>query len=188
VLKKEVNSLTGVNLRQDSSDLQDSEAIFSENADIARVPGTANMRMGKSDLGDTTITDLILRYLAKVNGFRYQIAGRTVYRDMVAISTDEALDDREIETSIQSFRDLNDAYIWAFIADDAVMLKDNGTVLYQWGIDLVPEPDPQIMNQTGKTDGDTITAGTYTAAVTQIRFVDPSTQGDDFVGEIEGAL
>ena len=107
---------------------------------------------------------------------------------MIAITTSETLDERQIETSIQSFRDLSDAYIWAFIADDAVMLKDNGTVLYQWGIDLVPTPDPQICNQTGKTSGDTITAGRYTGAVTQIRFVNPDVQGPDFVGEIEGAL
>ena len=188
MLKKEINSLSGVNLRQESSDIPETDAIFCQNVDVAAKPGVAFIRRGKTDLLDITINDLILRYLHKVNGFRYQIAGRTVYRDMIAITTNETLDPREIQTSIQPFRDLNDAYIWAFIADDAVMIKDNGTVLYQWGIDLVPEPDPQIMNQTGKDATDTIVSGTYTAAVTQIRFVDPDTQGPDFVGEIEGAL
>lgn len=188
MLKKEINSLTGVNLRLESSDLQDGESIFSENADIASKPGVINIRRGKSTLSDTTLADLIIRYLSKVNGFRYQIAGRTVYRDMSAITSNQALDVRQIETTIQAFRDLSDAYIWAFIADDALMLKDNGTVLYQWGIDLLPTPDPQLCNQTGKNPSDTITAGTYTAAVTQIRFVNPDTQGPDFVGEIEGAL
>ena len=188
MLDKTITSLGGVNLRVDETDVQDSDATKSVNLDPSVRVGSVVVRRGRTTLEDATLSDLILRYLSKVNGFRYEIAGRTIYRDMVAITSTETLDERQIETSIQAFRDLSDAYIWAFIADDAVMLKDNGTVLYQWGIDLLPTPDPQMCNQTGKLPSDTIEAGIYTAAVTQIRFVNPDVQGPDFVGEIEGAL
>lgn len=188
MLSKEITKLTGVNLRADETDLPEHDATKCVNLDPSVRPGSVVVRRGRTDLGGTTLSDLILRYLAKVNGFRYEIAGRRIYRDMVAITADNTLDSDKVQTSIVPFRDLDDAYIWAFVADDAIMVKDNGTVLYQWGIDLVPTPDPQIVNQTGKDPTDTITAGTYTGAVTQIRFVDPDTQGPDFVGEIEGAL
>lgn len=187
MLDKSITALSGVNLRQDETDVQDSDATKSINVDPSVRVGSIVVRRGRSKLAPDVIPDIV-RYLSKVNGFRYQIAGRTVYRDQAAITTAETLDAREIETSIHAFRDLSDAYIWAFIADDAIMLKDNGTVLYQWGIDLVPTPDPQLCNQTGKLADDTIQAGIYTAAVTQIRFVNPDTQGPDFVGVIEGAL
>lgn len=188
MLSKEIRQLAGVNLRQDETDIDDKNATKAVNLDPSVRAGSVVVRRGRSDLGGQTLSDLILRYLAKVNGFRYQIAGRKIYRDMVAITAAETLDSDQRETTIVPFRDLSDAYIWAFVADDATMLKDNGTVLYQWGIDLIPTPDPQICNQTGKTASDTITAGRYTAAVTQIRFVNPDIQGPDFVGEIEGAL
>jgi hypothetical protein len=185
--KREITKITGVNLRQEATDLAEAEAQKCVNFDISGKPGSIVIRKGKTILVDGTLTDLILRYLSKVNGFRYQIAGQKIYRDMVAL-TGNVLHEDMIQTSIVPMRALEDAYIWAFIADDAIMLKDNGTVLYIWGIDLVPTPDPQICNQTGKNPDDTITAGTYTGAVTQIRFVDPTVQGPDFVGEIEGAL
>ncbi len=188
MITKETTRLTGVNLRADETDLPDDAAVKSVNVDPSVRPGSTVVRRGRSDLGGQTLADLILRYLSKVNGFRYQIAGRTIYRNMVAITTRSTLDNRARETSIVPFRDLSDAYIWAFVADDAIMLKDNGTVLYQWGIDLIPDPDPQISNETAKISTDTIVAGTYTGAVTQIRFVNPDVQGPDFVGEIEGAL
>lgn len=183
--KREITKLTGVNLRQEATDLPEADAQKCVNMDVSSKPGTAIIRKGKTILLSGTLSDLLLRYLSKVNGFRYQIAGRRIYRDMVAITSDNTLHEDMIETSIVPMRALSDAYIWAFIADDAIMLKDNGTVLYIWGIDLVPTPDPQLANQTGKNPTDTITAGTYTAAVTQIRFVDPSTQGPDYVGVIE---
>lgn len=186
--KKEILKVTGVNLRQDTTALSDADATKCVNFDVAAKPGSLIVRKGKSDLGGITISDLTLRYISKVNGSRYQVAGRNLYRDMVQISPDDVFNEAEVETSIVPFRDLDDAYIWAFVADDDVMIKDNGTVLYVWGIDLVPTPDPQIANQTGKDPSDTITAGTYTGAVTQIRFVNPDIQGENTVGVIEGAL
>jgi hypothetical protein len=187
MIDKQITTVSGINLRVDETDVADSDATKSTNFDPSVRVGSITVRRGRTELENEVLDDP-LRYLAKVNGFRYQISGRIVYRDMVAITAVDTLDAREIETSIVAERALSDAYIWAFIADDAVMLKDNGTVLYQWGIDLVPTPDPQICNQTGKIADDTIEAGRYTAAVTQIRFVNPDVQGPDFVGEIEGAL
>lgn len=180
--KREITKLTGVNLRQEGTDLPDADAQKCVNFDISSKPGSLILRRGKSNLGGSTLTDTTLRYVSKVNGFRYQIAGRKIYRDMVAVSGVNRLHVDQIQTSIQPMRAFDDVYIWAFVADDALMVKDNGTVFYAWGIDLVPSPDPQIANQTGKDPTDTITAGTYTGAVTQIRFVNPEVQGTDYVG------
>src|SRR5262245_47830843 len=146
--KHEITKLTGVNLRQKSTDINDSDSQKCVNFDVSAKPGSIIIRKGKEDLGGSTLADLILRYISKVNGFRYQVAGRNLYRDMVQITADETFNEAQIETTIIPFRDLSDAYIWGFVADDDAMLKDNGTVLYIWGIDLVPTPDPQIANQT----------------------------------------
>ena len=182
--RKEITKLTGVNLRQESTDLADHDAQKCVNFDVSSKPGALVIRRGKTTLSSTTLSDTVLRYISKVNGTRYQIAGRKVYRDMSAITAD-ALHEDKIQTSIVPMRALDDVYIWAFIADDALMIKDNANVTYIWGIDLVPEPDPQIVNQTGKDPSDTIEAGTYTGAVTQIRFVNPEVQGLNYVGVLD---
>ena len=167
---KEVTQLTGLNLRLEPADLQDGEAAKLVNLDPNVEPGALVLRKGMAILGQIPESSSSnLRTVAKVNGIRYQIAGRTIWRNFTRITTD--LLDASQETSIVPFRPLNDDTIWAFIADDAKMLKDDGTNLYLWGIDLIPTPGPKLVNQTGKDASDTITAGTYLCAVTQLRMI-----------------
>ena len=74
------------------------------------------------------------------------------------------------KTSFTAFRPLNDTVTWAFIGDDDWMMKDDGTRFYAWGIDEPLLPAPRVANQTLAVPGDTIETGTYTTAVTQLRF------------------
>jgi hypothetical protein len=124
------------------------------------------LRAGRSNLYFVNAGEVI-RQVAKVNGIRYQVSRETLYRDGEAIASDLST---EHETNFQAFRPLNDTAIWAFIADDNHMMKSDATRLFNWGIDLIPTPSPRLINQTGKISSDTITAGTYSAAVTQLRW------------------
>lgn len=163
---KEVTKFSGLNLRQDPSNLQDNELVKLTNFDISRKPGSLSLRRGKEFLYTVSAANLV-RQVAKVNGSRYQVAGDVLYRDGQAITYGLS---PENETNFQAFRPLDDTAIWAFIADDNFMIKDDGSRLFLWGIDLIPTPKPQLCNQTGKSATDTVTAGTYSAAVTQIRW------------------
>lgn len=162
---REINRLGALNLRQETTKLEEYELVKLVNFDIGRKPGTLTLRRGRELL--YAVASNRIRQVAKVNGFRYQVAGERLYRDGVAITQDLAV---EHETNFQAFRPLNDSNIWAFVADDNLMIKDNGTDTFLWGIDLVPLPGPQVANQTGKDPTDTIDAGTYGVAVTQVRW------------------
>ena len=164
---KEITKLGGLNLRQEPADLEDATMAQVSNLDPYRTPGTLTVRRGRELLLQGGLIAKI-RTLGKVNGFRYQVAGNVLYRAGVALTG--AILDASLETNIVGFRPLNDSAIWAFVADDAIMLKDDGSRTYLWGLDKVPTPAPKVANQTGKVSGDTITAGVYTIAVTQIRF------------------
>jgi hypothetical protein len=174
---KEVTKLAALNLRMDQSLLEDLELVKLVNFDVARKPGSLALRRGKEYLL-TTSPGEVVRQVAKVNGTRYQVAGSLLYRNGVALASDLASglestvlgNSKNQETNFQAFRPLNDTHIWALIADDNYMTKDDGTNHYLWGIDLIPTPKPQVCNQTGKKSTDTITAGTYTIAVTQLRW------------------
>ena len=163
---KEINKLGALNLRQETTKLEEHELTKLVNFDISRKPGTLCLRRGREFLYSVNASDVI-RQVAKVNGSRYQVAGEYLYRDGTAIMRDLS---PEEETNFQAFRPLDDTAIWAFVADDNIMVKDDGERLYLWGIDLIPLPGPKLANQTGKDPSDTITAGTYSAAVTQIRW------------------
>ena len=166
---KEITSLTGVNLRQEPADLDERDSSKLVNFDPFRTPGALVLRKGRTDLGEALlVNDPLIRTVAKVNGNRYQVAGRTPYRDMEAMMARNTLA-VERETTIVPFRPLADSHIWAFFADDALMFKDDGENTYQWGIDQIPEPAPKLSNQTSKLNGDEIEEGVYLVAVTQIR-------------------
>jgi len=172
---KEITKLGALNLRQETTKLQEFELTKLVNFDISRKPGTLTLRRG-SELQYGVSTSDIVRQIAKVNGTRYQVAGENLYRDGAAIMGDLA---PEHETNFQAFRPLDDTAIWAFIADDNIMVKDDGSRLYLWGLDLVPLPAPKLCNQTGKDPADTIVAGTYGIAVTQVRW-DETQSGPTF--------
>lgn len=176
---KEIQKLGALNLRQDPAKLEEFELVKLSNFDVSRKPGSLVLRRGKETLYSVSAaTGDIVRQIAKINGFRYQVAGDQLFRDGVAITRDlatasertDAGNLKNLETNFQAFRPLNDTTIWAFVADDNLMIKDSDEGLRLWGIDLIPTPKPQLANQTGKVSTDTITAGTYRAAVTQIRW------------------
>jgi len=172
---KEVLQLRGLNLRQEKVDVEDPEARFLSNLDPFREPGALNIRKGRDVLLGSFSPELLLRTIARINATRYQVAGRHLYRAGKKIASDLAAN---LQTQLTPFRPLNDSITWAFVADDDFMLKDDSKTgkerLFLWGLDQPLLPGPKVANQTGKNPGDTITAGTYKIAVTQLRY-DPYT-------------
>ena len=171
---KEITKLGALNLRQETTKLEEYELVKLVNFDISRKPGTLALRRG-SDLQYNVSTNIV-RQVAKVNGTRYQVAGTNLFRAGSSIMGDLST---EHETNFQAYRPLDDTAIWAFVADDNIMVKDDGSRLYLWGLDLVPLPAPKLCNQTGKDPTDTIVAGTYGIAVTQVRW-DETQSGPTF--------
>ena len=164
---KEILQLRGLNLRQEPADVEEPESRKLVNLDPFQQPGALRIRRGRSVLGGPLSDDLV-RAVARINSVRYQVAGRTLYRNFTAI-TGPYLAENE-QTTFAAFRPLDDSVTWAFIADDDWMLKSDATRLFAWGIEEPLAPDPKVANQTGVTPGDTLTAGTYTIAVTQLRY------------------
>lgn len=163
---KEILQLRGLNIRQETADVEDPEARKIVNFDPFRKPGALCVRKGRSVIQGTL--DDVIRLLVKLGSTRFQVAGRTLYRDFVAVIGPELSENEQ--TSATTFRPLSDSAIWAFFADDELMFKDDGTRTYVWGIDEPLDPGPKVSNQTGKTAGDTITEGVYSVAVTQLRY------------------
>ena len=164
---KEITQLRGLNLRYEASDIEEPESHKLVNLDPFQVPGALVIRRGKHIIGGP-LQDSLVRQVARINFIRYQVAGHRLYREFVAL-TGPYLAKKQI-TNFAAFRPLDDSVTWAFIADDDFMLKDDGTRLFQWGIDEPLDPGPKVANQTGKTPGDTIAVGKYKIAVTQLRW------------------
>lgn len=172
---KEITKLGALNLRQETTKLEEFELVKLVNFDISRKPGTLSLRRG-SEVQYSIASQDVVRQVAKVNGTRYQVANQNLYRAGTAIMGDLST---ENETNFQAYRPLDDTAIWAFVADDNIMVKDDGSRLYLWGLDLIPLPAPQLCNQTAKDPADTIVAGTYGIAVTQVRW-DETQSGPTF--------
>src|SRR3990167_5371341 len=75
----------------------------------------------------------------RINSTRYQVAGRSVYRDQTKIL--DGLLSATLFTTLMPFRPLNDDTLWAFLADDGIMRKDDGTTIRRWGL-AVPAAAP----------------------------------------------
>ena len=133
LLKQEIPRFIGVNLRQDRMDLADEELAKAINADLHSAIGTIVLRLGRSKQFTSPLNDLVVRRLGKVNAIRYQVAGQSVYRDQAKI-IDGLLSDNLI-TTIVPYRPFNDDTTWAFICDNDLMKKDDGTNCYKWGIE-----------------------------------------------------
>ena len=159
--------MRGLDLRPEEADIEEVESRKLVNLDPFQKPGALVVRRGTEVLGGPLQDDLV-RAVARINSVRYQVAGRRLYREFSAI-TGPYLAENE-KTNFAAFRPLDDTVIWAFIADDDWMLKSDATRLYQWGIDEPLEPGPLLANQTGVLPSDTITAGVYKIAVTQLRY------------------
>jgi len=164
---KEILQMRGLNLRPEAADVEEPETRRLINMDPSQKPGSLVVRRGKTHVG-TQLSDDLVRAVARINGVRYQVAGRTLYREFDAIMGPYLAENEK--TSFTAFRPLNDTVTWAFIGDDDWMMKDDGTRFYAWGIEEPLLPAPRVANQTLAVPGDTIETGTYTTAVTQIRF------------------
>lgn len=150
---QEMTQFLGVNLRKERLDLADIEVAKAINADFHSHPGSIVLRAGRTKLNTSALTDLQIRTMARINSKRYQASGTTLYRDQVSFLT--GLSANKI-TKLAPFRPLNDPTLWAFIADDAVMDKDDGTNTYRWGI-AAPSATPAGSN----VGGGSLSAGAY---------------------------
>jgi len=160
--RQEIHGFLGVNLRKDRTSLEDSEMARAINGDFHAQTGTVVLRLPRTKLFSTALTDLVIRRLARVNGARYQVAGQSLYRDQVKII--DGLLSPTLITTITPFRPLLDTTIWAFIADDAVMRKASTTLVRNWGI-VAPTEAPPVTATLGGT-----LSGAYHAVFTYIRF------------------
>lgn len=155
----------GVNLRAERADLADEECAKAINADFNSRLGSILCRPGKSKLFTSPLSDLNIRTIAKINNYRYQVAGTSLYRAQAKILAGTLSSTKK--TSIVPFRPLNDDSTWAFIADRALMRKDDGTNTYQWGI-TAPTATPSV-----GTTGTGLT-GSYQVKFTYARIVGSS--------------
>ena len=138
--QNEIRGFLGVNLRRNRLNLEDYELAKAINADLHNVLGTISLRLGRTKLFTTALADLKLRRLSRINGFRYQVAGRTLYRNNTSILTTLS---GFLSTTLAAYRPLADATIWALIADGSAMYKDDGTNIRNWGI-VAPTATPAV--------------------------------------------
>lgn len=158
---------TRVNIRTARTATQPTDAAKAVNVDFNRELGTAQMRYGSTLLHE--LTSAVVRLIAKVNGYRFYVAGQNFYRDGDQVTIKPSVMDPDLTTDIEGMRPLNDTNIWAFLADGGVssMLKDNGQLTRKWGI---APPPPTFSLALGGTDGGPSTDGDYSYYVTYIRF------------------
>ncbi len=162
LIPTDLHSFRGVNLRQDRLDLADDDLARVINADLHTLPGVVQARLGRSTQFSTALADTVIRRLAKHNARRYQVAGQAVYRNQVSILTGLS---SNLVTTLLAVQPLNDTATWTFIADDALMRKDDGTNVRNWGI---AGPAAAAAITVGAGTGLT---GDYTAVYTYARVV-----------------
>lgn len=131
--KEGLANFLGTNLRRDNLSLADTEVAKVLNADLHATPGVVRLRRGRvSALPDGTSTLLsAVRAIGRHNAILYQVAGGTWHRNYLPIL--HGLHGEYLSTML-SYRPLNDTQTWTFLADRAVMYKDNGSDLELWGI------------------------------------------------------
>ncbi|HYE89538.1 MAG TPA: hypothetical protein VEA38_00905 [Terriglobales bacterium] len=158
---QEVQGFLGVNLRQDRVSLADAELAKAINADLHAQPGVIVLRAGRTKQNSTALADQTIRRLARINSVRYRVAANSVYRGADQIINGLSTN---LYTTLMPFRPLNDTAIWAFIADDGLMRKDDGTNTRKWGI-AAPTATPSV-----GTTGTGLT-GVYSVKYTYARVV-----------------
>lgn len=156
-IQKEVPGFLGVNLRNERIELADYALAKAINADLHTILGTIMCRHGRTKLYSSSLGS-IPRRLSRVNNIRYQVGGTILYRAQTNIKT--GLSSNQI-TTIGAYRPFADATLWAFIADDAVMIKDNGTNTRTWGL-TAPTATPAVAaGAAGSLTGDYKVQFTY---------------------------
>ena len=86
LIPQEVRIFSRVRLDRETTDLDPDDLQYAMNVDLFLENGTIRTRRGRSHLYPSALSTQI-RLLAKVNGTRYQVAGRTLYRDGVALES-----------------------------------------------------------------------------------------------------
>lgn len=149
----------GVNLRQDRVSLADEEVAKAINADLHSQPGTIVLRLGRTAQNESALTDLAIRRIAKINGHRYRVAGRSLYCGETALI--ESLLSPNLITTMLPFRPLADTTVWNFVADDNAMYKVDCTeALGTWGLPAPSQPTVAIGVQ-GNLTGDYVVQYTF---------------------------
>lgn len=157
-----VGRWVGVNLRPDPLRLPPEGLARALNVDLASHPGVALRRPGTTAL----LSGLagLVRYLARYQGRRYQVAGTTLYRDGALLVGGLAA---TLRTTLQPFQPLNDPKTWVYIADHSGMRKvraDGTGLVERWGLRAPPEA-PGLDDVSGFTTLD----GTYRVVYTYAR-------------------
>lgn len=155
----------GVNLRQDRVSMADEELAKAINADLHSQPGVIVLRLGRTAQNTSALSDDVIRRIAKINGNRYRVAGRSLYCGDTRIIN--GLLSSNLITTLTPFRPLNDTTTWAFVADDAAMYKTNCTTVGDWGSDA--PTDPTISE--GATTQFVLFLGVFTIQYTKVRLV-----------------
>jgi hypothetical protein len=115
----------GVNLRKDRLRLEDGDVARAINVDFHTQPGTLIMRKGRANQLTTALADLEVRRIGlMLFSLPYYVAGHSLYRATTAINGSLST---ELVTTFQPFRPLNDDTLWMFVADQGIMLKDDGS-------------------------------------------------------------
>src|SRR3989337_79458 len=162
LLQKEVKGFRGVNLRADRVSLADEQVARAIMAVSHSQTGALVLRLGRSAQFAAALSDLVIRRLAKINSTRYQVAGQSVYRAQSSILSTLSTN---LVPTLLPFRPLLDTTTWAFIADDAVMRKDDGTNVRTWGI-AAPTATPVVaVGAAGALTGDYSVKYTYARVV-----------------------
>lgn len=156
--QNEIRGFLGVNLRRNRLNIEDYELAKAINADLHNILGTISLRLGRTKLYAAALTDLTLRRLSRVNGVRYQVAGYRLYRNQTSILASLS---SNFKTTFSAYRPLADSNIWAFIADNSAMYKDDGTNLRNWGI-TAPTATPSVaVGAAGSLNGVYMVKFTY---------------------------
>lgn len=148
----------GVNLRRDRLNLRDEDVARAINCDLHAQVGTALARRGRSLLYG--VSGGSARLMQTLGGTRYLVAGTTLYKAGASILTGLS---STLRTSLVLMRPLNDTLTWMFIADQAVMRKENGGTVRTWGI-AAPTATPALAAGAAGT-----LAGPYTVSFTYVR-------------------
>lgn len=165
-IREKLRGFNGVNLRRDRLSLVDEDLAVALNVDLHTRPGTILLRAGKSKQFSTALSSVAIRRLFKRALTRYQVAGTTLFRDQSSILTGLS---GNLFTTLLNARPLNDTSTWTFIADDAVMRKDDGSNVRNWGI------SPPLATPTIAVGDGTGLTGDYIANYTYVRDVGGTT-------------
>ena len=161
--KETLSGFLGVNLRLDPLALADGELVRAVNADLHTQLGVLRLRQGRQRLQPVPFSLAPIRGLFRHLGRRYQVAGQVLFRNFLFL-----LGELEgfARPTILPYQPLNEDTTWSFIADRALMRKDDGTTLRNWGI-VAPAPTPVLAPGAAG-----VLTGVYGAVYTYARLVD----------------